>query len=72
MIAVLRLIATLLVGLPQVLEFLRLVQKRVDEDANERRVKDALNEINRAFEKGDSSALHRVFDPRINPPPGSE
>lgn len=63
------LLATFLANLPELLKLVRLIMKNIEEGRRDRRFKEDLREINRAFETRDAEALRRLFSGE-SPPPG--
>jgi type VI protein secretion system component VasF len=57
----LRLFIALLYALPEVIKFIKQAQARESEEKLEKKVRQDLEKINRAFEKKDSSELNDVF-----------
>lgn len=53
--------AALLGALPEIMKLVRHLQRRIDENALNAKVKDDFEKINKAFEEKDAEALRRIF-----------
>lgn len=57
-----KLLAVLILNLPQILRLLENMQKRIDKAEEDKKVTQDLDAINKAFEDGDNEALRRIFN----------
>lgn len=55
-------LAALIVAFPEIMKLLKNIQKNLDEQATQKKVKEDLAVINKAFEEKDAKALHDLFN----------
>lgn len=57
-----KIIYAFLVALPELLRLIKNLQKRIDEAKTDKKVKEDLTKINKAFEDNDEKALNDIFN----------
>lgn len=57
-----KLLASLVIALPEILKLLAAIQKSIDEAQTQRKVKEDLQAIERAFREKDANALNHIFN----------
>ena len=63
-----KVISSLIIALPEIIKLIKNIQKKIEQQRVEKKVKDDLEKINQAFESGDAKLLNDVFNGMpINP-----
>lgn len=62
MIALAKALTELFAALPEIVKLIQQIQKQIAADGVERKVKDDLRAINKAFEEKDARALSDIFN----------
>lgn len=57
-----KVISSLIVALPEIIKLIKNIQKQIEQQKTEKKVKDDLKRINQAFEVGNAQLLNDVFN----------
>lgn len=55
-------IVALIAALPEILRLIRNIEKRLDERATQKKIKQDIEKLNKAFEENDAEAINRIFN----------
>jgi hypothetical protein len=56
---------SILLALPDLIKLYQAIQKRINDTETDRKVKDDLKSIKKAFDEKDSSALNHIFNNKL-------
>ena len=57
-----KIILALLAALPEIIKLIKMIQDSIDEQAEDKKVKDELAKLNKAYKDKDAEAFRNVFN----------